>query len=81
MVALCERRTCRPVSPQKILFSMYLQLKMEIAPQIWLKYRKMSKIFHDSFQMETFGDYVQTTFETKDHAGKEFVHMRLHFLF
>lgn len=54
---------------------------MEITPQIWLKYRKMSKRFHDSFQMETFGDYVQTTFETKDHAGKEFVHMRLHFLF
>lgn len=56
-------------------------IKIEITPQIWLKYRKMSKLSHDSFHMEPFGEYVQTTFETKYHAGKEFVHMRLHFLF
>lgn len=80
MVALCERRTCRHESSEDFIFHVFA-IKIEITPQIWLKYRKMSKIFHDSFQMETFGDYVQTTFETKDHAGKEFVHKRLHFLF
>lgn len=36
----------------------------------------MFKIFHDPFQMETFGEYVQITFETKYHVVKEFVHMR-----
>lgn len=65
MVTLGGRHTFRTLHHQKLIFHVFA-IKIETTLLIWLKYKKkMSKIFHDPFQMETFGEYEQITFDDK----------------